>query len=71
MRVGADHLDLEAGHAALADLVDRVRDAVHPADPVGDQRDPDRLVLARRELALLAAEEGGRGRVGDRRRSRP
>ena len=66
VRVGADHLDLEAGHAALADLVDRVRDAVHPADAVGDQRDPHRLALARRELALLAPEEGGGGRVGDR-----
>ena len=66
VRVGADHLDLEAGHAALADLVDRVRDAVHAADAVGHQRDPDRLVVARRELALLAPEEGGRGRVGDR-----
>ena len=66
MRVGADDLDLEAGHAALADLVDRVRHAVHPADPVGHQRDPHRLALARRQLALLTPEEGGRGRVGDR-----
>ena len=65
--VGADDLDLEAGHAALADLVERVGDAVHPADRVGHQRDAQRLALARHELALLAAEEGGRGRVRDRR----
>ena len=30
--VGADDLDLEAGHAALADLVERVGHAVHAAD---------------------------------------
>ena len=66
MRVGADDLDLEAGDAAVADLVERVGDAVHPADAVGDERDPQRLALAAGELALLAAEEGGRGRVRDR-----
>ena len=71
VRVGADHLDLEAGHAALADLVDRVRDAVHAADPVGDQRDPHRLTLARRQLALLAPEEGRRRARRGSRRSRP
>ena len=40
--VGADHVDLEAGDAALADLFDRVGDAVHRADPVGDQGDAAR-----------------------------
>ena len=45
--VGADHLDVEAGDAALADLLDRVRDAVHAADPVGDERDARTLAVAR------------------------
>src|SRR3954462_6906681 len=40
-------------------------DAVPPADAVGDDRDAHRLVLARRELALLAAEARGGGRVGE------
>ncbi len=70
VRVGPDHLDLEARHAALADLVERVRDAVHPADAVGHQRDADRLGLAPRELGLLAPEEGGGGGVRDRRDAR-
>ena len=65
--VGADDLDLEAGHAALADLVERVRHAVHAADAVGHERDAQRVAFALHELALLAAEEGGRGRVGDGR----
>ena len=65
--VGADDLDLEPGHPALADLVERVGDAVHAADGVGHERDPQRIALALDELALLAAEEGGRGRVRDGR----
>ena len=44
--VGADHLDLEAGDAALADLLDRPRDAVHRADAVGDDRDARQFALA-------------------------
>ena len=36
--VGADHLHLVAGHAAVTDLLDRVGDPVHAAEPVGDQR---------------------------------
>ena len=70
VRVGADHLDLEAGDAALADLLERARHAVHRAEPVGDQRDPHGLAAARGEAALLAAEERGGGRVGDRRDER-
>ena len=66
MGVGSDHVDLEAGHAALPDLVERVSHAVHRADAVGDERDPDRLGSARREPALLAAEERGRRGVRDR-----
>ena len=65
--VGADDLDLEAGHAALADLVERVGHAVHAADGVGHERDAQRVAFALDELALLAAEEGGRGRVWDGR----
>ena len=55
------------GHAALAELVERVRDAVHAADAVGDERDAQRLAVAVGELRLLAAEEGRGRRVGDRR----
>ena len=69
VRVGADDLHLEARHAALAQLVERVRDAVHPADRVGDERDAQRLAVAVGELALLAAEERRGGRVGDRRQA--
>ncbi len=36
------------------------------ADPVGHDRHPRRLPLARVELGLLAAQEGGGGGVGDR-----
>ena len=64
VRVGADHVDVEARHAALADLVDHAGDAVHRADPVGQQRDPQRAAAAR-QPALLAAEERGRRGVGD------
>ena len=65
--VGADHLDLEAGHAAVADLLDRVGDAVHPAEAVGDQRDPRAVAVAAGQLQLLAPEERRRGGVRDRR----
>ena len=63
--VGADDLDLEAGHAPLADLVERVGDPVHGADGVGHQCHAQRVAFVVHELALLAAEEGGRGCVGD------
>ena len=66
VRVAADHLDLEARHAALADLVERARDAVHAADAVGHERDAHRLASARGQPALLAPEERRGGRVGDR-----
>ena len=64
--VGADHLDLEARHAALADLLDRARDAVGAADAVGQDRHPRVLaVLARRardgELGLLVARNAVAG----------
>ena len=68
--VGADDLDLEAGDAALADLLDRARDAVHRADPVGEDRHARGLaVVADRapvELGALVGEEGDGGGVGDR-----
>ena len=67
VRVRPDHLDLEAGHPALAHLLERARDAVGGADAVGDQRDAQRVAVARRELVLLAALERGRGRVRDDR----
>ena len=66
MAVGADHLDLEARDAALAQLLERARDAVGRADAVGHQRDARRVAVGAGELALLPAEERGRGRVGDR-----
>ncbi len=66
-QVGRDDLDLEARHAAVAQLLQRVRDAMHPADAVGDQRDAARLVFATGELGLLLAQEGRGRRVGDRR----
>lgn len=68
-RVGADHLDLAAGDAALANLGDRAADAVRCADAVGEQRDAQRLgVVAaparyRGHLALLVGQERARGRV--------
>ncbi len=68
--VGADHVDVEAGHAALADLLDRVRHPVHRADPVGDQGDAATVLVAAAQLRLLGAEEGGRGRVGEGRDER-
>ena len=67
--VGADDLDLEAAHAARADLLDGARDAVRRADAVGEDRDARRLaVLAPRvELGPLVGEEGRRRGVRDRR----
>ena len=46
--VGADQLDLEAGHAALADLGERAGDAVDRAEAVGHQRHADRLAVGTR-----------------------
>ena len=67
--VGPDHLDLESGHPPLPHLRERVGDAVHRGDPVGDDRDPRRLAVAIRELRLLGSEEGGGGDVGDDRQA--
>ena len=68
--VGRHHLDLEARHPALADLLDRAGDAVHRADPVGDDRHARALAVrggARtRELRLLVCQERRRGGVWDR-----
>ena len=66
MRVGADHLDLEARHPALAQLLERARDAVGGADAVGDSATRGGSPSRAASLSLLAALEGGRGRVGDR-----
>ena len=79
--VGADDLDLVSRHAAPADLLDRAGDAVRGADPVGEDRHARGLALAASraevegsaivqqagELGLLAGQERGRRRVGDRR----
>ena len=67
MRVGADHLDLEAGHAALADLVERVRDAVHRAD----RRRPRARPGAARRRGARACASRGRGRPRRARRGSP
>ena len=64
--VGADHLDVEPAHASLADLLERVRDPVHPADTISDQRDPRAVAIAAGELGLFAPQERGGGRVRDR-----
>ena len=64
VRVGAHDLDVEAGHATLADLLHRARDAVHAADAVDDERDAPRLGLGRCQPCLLAAQEADGGRVG-------
>jgi hypothetical protein len=64
-----DDLDVEAGHAARLDLVERVGDAVHAADAVGDERHPQRLVLAPTSFAFSRPGTRG-GRVRDRRRRR-
>ena len=58
VRVGADHLDLEAGHAALADLVERVRDAVHRRRR---RRRRARRASARRSRVRELAPSRGRG----------
>ena len=68
--VGSDHLDVEAAHAALADLLERVGHAVHPADPVGDQRHARPVALAAGQLGLLAPQKRRRGCVRDRRNAR-
>lgn len=67
VRIGADHLDIEAGHAAVADLVEGVGHAVHAAQAVRHQGDAPGLRLAGDELGLLATEEGGGRRVGNGR----
>ena len=55
--VGADHLDLEARHAELANLLDRRGNTVVGADPVGDQGDSRPLAEPGRQLRLLGTEE--------------
>ncbi len=67
--VGADHLDLVARDAAVSDLLDRVRDAVHRTEAIGDQRHTWAVAVAACQLELLAAEEGRRGGVWDRRQA--
>ena len=66
IRVGADHLHVEAAHAPRTDLLDRVGDAVHPADAVDDQRYARAVGVAAGQLGLLAPEERRRGAVGNR-----
>jgi hypothetical protein len=51
----------------LADLLQGVRDAVHLADAVGNQRDARAVAVAARQLGLLASEEGAGGRIWNRR----
>ncbi len=63
--VGSEDLDLVAGHAALADLGDRARDAVGRADAVDHDRHPRRLAVAGAALAGALGEAAGPGRVGD------
>ena len=65
--VGTDHLDLEPGYAAVADLLDRVGHAVHPSEAVGDDRDTWPVAVVACQLELLAPQEGGRSGVWDRR----
>ncbi len=67
--VRADQVHLEPGHAALADRLQRPGDPVRRADAVRDDRDAARLTVAVGQLALLAAEEGGGGGVGDGRQA--
>jgi hypothetical protein len=62
-RVGAHDLDLESRHAVVADLGQRVRDAVHAADPVGDERDvgaDERRVLVVRAQHTDVTDAGTR-----------
>ena len=68
--VGSDHLDVEAAHAALADLLQRVGHAVHTAHPVGDQRHTRPVALAAGELGLLTPQKRGCGCVRNRRNAR-
>ena len=58
-RVRADHLDLPAGHAVLANPVDRLGDAVHRPRGVDHQRHPAWLAVPGGQLRRLAAQEGG------------
>ena len=66
VRVGADHLDVEAAHAAGADLLDGVGEPVHSADAVDHQRHARAVPVAASQLGLLTAEERRRGGIGDR-----
>ncbi len=68
VRVGAEDLDLEARHAALADLLDRARHPVGGADAVGqDRHTRDLAVVARASVSALAVVLTGcaRDRVRD------
>ncbi len=65
LAVAADDLDLIAGQPALADLAQRVRHAVHPAEAVGHERHAHGVGSARRQLRLLAREERLRRHVRD------
>ena len=67
--VGADHLDVEPGHAAVANLADRVGDAVHRPESVGDHGHARPIAVVACQLVLLAPEERGRGGVWDRRQA--
>ena len=58
--VGAEDLDLEARHAALADLLDRARDPVRRADAVGEDRHARALAVSRRARARRRAVPAAR-----------
>ena len=68
--VSPDHFDIESRDATVANLLDRVCDSVRSAQAVGDQGDAGTIAVAVGELGLLAAEEGSRRGVGDRRKAR-
>ena len=67
--VGAEDLDLEARHAARADLLDHACDAVRGADPVDEDGDAGALFAEVRapESSGLVGEEGAGGGIGDHR----
>jgi hypothetical protein len=71
LRIRAEHLDLKALDAARADLLDRARDPVRAADPVGEDRHARCLTVlaARVQLGPLVGEERRRRRIRDRRRA--